>query len=219
MPELPRIVADDVTPEAVASLLAESQGSIAIISAEGGVFDIMAGRYNGNIPNLDIWLKGHSGDTVRVDRKGRDTEYIPNPAMTIGLMIQPEVLKAIAGQPTFRGKGLIARFLYAIPVSNVGSRDTDADAVPEAVITAYEDVIRTLATKLPPTGILKLTPEAKAAISTIAAETELAMREDGSLGSLRDWGGKYVAAVARIAGSAAPRQARHQRQPWPEDAD
>ena len=48
--------------------------------------------------------------------------------------------------------------------------------------------------------VLKLTPEAMAAIATIEAETELALREDGPLASLRDWGGKYVAAVARIAG-------------------
>ena len=32
-----------------------------------------------------------------------------------------------------------------------------------------------------------------AAIETIEAETELALRDDGALASLRDWGGKYVA--------------------------
>ena len=80
VPELPRLVADDVTPEAVASLLAECGGSIAVVSAEGGVFDIIAGRYNGNIPNMDVWLKGHSGDMIRVDRKGRPPEYIRKPA-------------------------------------------------------------------------------------------------------------------------------------------
>ena len=93
------MVADDVTPEAVASLLAECGGSIAVVSAEGGVFDIIAGRYSGNIPNMDVWLKGHSGDMIRVDRKGRPPEYIRKPAMTLGLMIQPDVLKSIAAQP------------------------------------------------------------------------------------------------------------------------
>ena len=57
VPQLPRLVADDVTPEAVASLLHECGGSIAVVSAEGGVFDIIAGRYSGNIPNMDVWLK------------------------------------------------------------------------------------------------------------------------------------------------------------------
>ena len=42
----PRLVADDITPEAAASLLAEQGGRLAIISAEGGIFDIIAGRYS-----------------------------------------------------------------------------------------------------------------------------------------------------------------------------
>ena len=101
VPPVPRLVADDVTPEAAASLLAEQRGRLAIISAEGGIFDIIAGRYNGNVPNMDLWLKGHSGDMIRVDRKGRPPEYIPRPALTLGLMIQPEVLGAIAAQRSF----------------------------------------------------------------------------------------------------------------------
>ena len=30
---------------------------------------------------------------IRIDRKGRPPEYIPRPALTLGLMIQPEVLR------------------------------------------------------------------------------------------------------------------------------
>jgi hypothetical protein len=36
----------DITPEAAASLLAEQGGRLAIISAEGGIFDIIGGRYS-----------------------------------------------------------------------------------------------------------------------------------------------------------------------------
>jgi replicative DNA helicase len=170
------------------------------------VFDIIAGRYNGNIPNMDVWLKGHSGDMIRVDRKGRPPEYIRKPAMTLGLMIQHEVLKTIAAQPSFRGRGLVARFLYTMPVSNVGYRKTNTDAVPDHVLTAYNTVIRGLAKELQkrnpddPPHVLKLTPEAMTAIATLEAETELALREGGALANLRDWGGKYVGTIARIAG-------------------
>jgi hypothetical protein len=50
--------------ELVPCLVARLQqvgGRLAIISAEGGVFDIIAGRYTNNVPNMDLWLKGHSG--------------------------------------------------------------------------------------------------------------------------------------------------------------
>jgi hypothetical protein len=87
VPAVPRIVADDVTPEAAASLLAEHAGRLAIMSAEGGIFDIIAGRYS-RLPNMDLWLKGHSGDPVKVERKGREPEYVRRPALTLGLMIQ-----------------------------------------------------------------------------------------------------------------------------------
>ena len=62
VPPIPRLLADDITPEAAASLLAEQGGPLAIISAEGGIFDIIAGRYSSKaIPNMDLWLKAQLG--------------------------------------------------------------------------------------------------------------------------------------------------------------
>ena len=101
VPSVPRIVADDITPEAAGSLMADQHGRLAILSAEGGVFDILAGRYSGERANLDVFLKGHAGDTLKVDRKGRPPEYIPRPALTVSVMIQPAVLVAIAKNGAF----------------------------------------------------------------------------------------------------------------------
>jgi replicative DNA helicase len=37
----------------------------------------MAGRYNQQVgPNLGVYLKGHAGDLLRVDRRGRPPEYV-----------------------------------------------------------------------------------------------------------------------------------------------
>jgi hypothetical protein len=204
VPEIPRIFADDATPESVASLLAAQKGRLAILSAEGGVFDIIAGRYNGNVPNLDVWLKGHSGDPIRIDRKGRLPEYIPRPALTLGLMIQPEVLKSIAKHRVFRGRGLLARFLYAMPVSRVGWRAIATDPMPPDVVNAYTAHIETLASGLVgwagDPGVLMLTPKAREAIEIIEAAVEPSLADDGELGALKDWGSKFVGAIARIAG-------------------
>ena len=61
----------DATPEALAGLLA-TYGRIALVSPEGDVFDQMAGRYNQAVgPNLGVYLKGHAGDLLRIDRRGR----------------------------------------------------------------------------------------------------------------------------------------------------
>ena len=105
---------------------------------------------------------------------------------------------------SFRGRGLIARFLYAMPVSRVGYRKTGAAPLPEAVQAAYDTHLQKLATGLAgwlgDPAVLMLTPEAHAAIEVIEAEVEPALRDDGKLADLKDWGSKYVGAVARIAG-------------------
>lgn len=203
VPAVPRIVADDITPEAATSLLADQGGRLAIISSEGGIFDIIAGRYSNNIPCLDLWLKGHSGDMIRVDRKGRDPEYIKRPALTLGLMLQPATLSSVGANRTFRGRGLLARFLYAMPRSYVGRRRSDAQPVPAAVREAYQTamhgLVRDLAGWTDPM-VLQLQPEAAAEVVRLEEWIEPMLGEDGELGGLADWGSKFLGAIMRIAG-------------------
>ncbi len=89
VPTPPRLFTADVTPEKLASMLHENRGRMAVLSAEGGIFDLMAGRYSSGIPNLDVYLAGHAGDPIRVDRRGRSPEYVDRPALTMGLAVQP----------------------------------------------------------------------------------------------------------------------------------
>src|SRR5690606_17867387 len=145
VPSVPRLLADDVTPEALGSLLAEHHGRIAIMSAEGGIFATLAGRYSNNVPSLDVWLKGHSGDPIRVDRKGRAPEWVDRPALTACLMLQPTILAAIGRNPDFRGRGLLARALFALPASKLGQREADPPPVPEGVAMAYGAALADLA--------------------------------------------------------------------------
>jgi len=68
IPMQPQIWTSDATPERLGALLAEHGECMAWLSSEGGVFDLLQGRYSNGIPNLDLVLKAHSGDTERVDR-------------------------------------------------------------------------------------------------------------------------------------------------------
>lgn len=56
VPPVPRLIADDVTTEAAASLLAEQGGRLAVLSAEGGIFSTLAGRYSGGVASLEVFL-------------------------------------------------------------------------------------------------------------------------------------------------------------------
>ena len=217
VPNPPRLLADDATVEAVASLLAEQNGRLAILSAEGDLFDIMAGRYSASrTPNFGVFLKGWSGDDLRVDRKGRSPEHVEQPALTLGLAVQPEVLSSISRQPGFRGRGLLARFLYALPPSNVGRRLTNTPPVPEAVEACYAAEMLTLLTtmaELQEPVSLTLAPAAARCFERFEAALEPRLHPDtGDLGHVADWGAKLAGHTARIAGLL--HLATHLRDGW-----
>jgi Protein of unknown function (DUF3987)/Toprim-like len=202
IPVMPKLVADDVTPEAAASLLAEQGGRLAVLSAEGGCFSTLAGRYS-STPNLEVFLKGHSGDMLRVDRKGRPPEHIAHPALTLGLAVQPQVLRDIATMSGFRGRGLLARILYSIPPNTVGTRKIRTDPIPEDVRDTYAASVRALVLTLAEwddPAVLMLTPEAAELLLTTAEELEPRLSPDGDLGHIADWASKLIGATARIAG-------------------
>ena len=59
----PRFLFDDCTPEKLASLLAQHGGRMAILSPEGGIIELMAGRYSDSrASNLGVYLKAHAAD-------------------------------------------------------------------------------------------------------------------------------------------------------------
>ena len=208
LPVAPKLWTADATPEQLA-VLAHQQGErIAIISDEGGVFDLMAGRYNGGIPNLDFVLQAHSGSAVRVDRASRPAILMHAPSLTIGLSPQPEVLQGLAGKPGFRGRGLLARFAFALPQSRVGHRELIAKPVPEQVRAAYAAGVRWLVEKelrrdaddKPLAHVLRLTAAAHDRWKAFQHAIEEMMADGGELAHLRDWAGKLPGLALRIVG-------------------
>ncbi|MBB2909144.1 hypothetical protein FHS43_000390 [Streptosporangium becharense] len=202
VPVEPRLVSDDATPETATTLLTEQGGRLAVLSAEGGIFATLAGRYSGT-PNLDLFLKGHAGDLLIVDRRDR-RERVDNPALTLGLAVQPEIITEIAKSPGFRGKGLLGRILYSLPASNVGYREIEPDPIPELVTAVYaanlERLVLTMHGWTDPARLI-LSPEAAELFAKQRRHTEPRLRpETGDLGHIADWAAKFDGAVARIAG-------------------
>ena len=194
-----RFFADDCSSEALTSLIANNGGIFSVISTEGGIFDIMAGRYS-NKTNIDVWLKGHCGDSIRVDRLGREPEYIPHPALSAILTIQPSVLDEIMTNATMTGRGLIARFLYASPPSRIGSRIFCAPPIPADIGEAYRNMVfQMMAIPRPEQpSVLTLSEKATELISEHFAKHELFLAGEGQI--ISDWAAKYIGAVLRIAG-------------------
>ncbi len=143
-----------------------------------------------------------------------------DPALTVGLAIQPAVLRAIAEREGFRGRGLLARFLFCLPTSFVGHRKIGTPATPQEVIERYDadmtELVLSLAQWTDP-ALLTLTPEAAALLIEFERELEPHLGPGGDLHHLADWGSKLAGAVVRIAGLL--HLATHLRTGWREPID
>ncbi|KJJ71703.1 YfjI family protein [Clostridium sp. FS41] len=194
-----RLIADDITPEALVSLMYENGGKMAIVSTEGGIFDMAAGRYSDKT-NIDVFLKAYSGDMIMVDRKGRSSECIPDPALTILLTVQPSVIEEIMNNKEMSGRGFVARFLYALPVSRIGRRSYRVKPIPEKVKADFDDLICRLL-DIPDIGeprVLHLSREADKLAEDFFHEIETGLTED--LEEIEGWAGKLHGQTMRIAG-------------------
>ncbi|MBI3843636.1 MAG: DUF3987 domain-containing protein [Planctomycetes bacterium] len=223
VPVRPRYLADDCSQEKLATLLQDNGGRMGILSAEGELFELMAGRYSKNgAPNLGVYLKAHSGDTLRIDRIGRPPEFIERPALTIGLTVQPEVIRSLADKPGFRGRGLLARFLYSMPESLVGRRVIDPPTVPAAVRAAYHRNVDALLdlpfgnddAGKPAPHVLTLDNEAQAVRREFEIAIEPTLAAFAYFDAIPDWGGKLVGAVIRIGGLLHVAEHGEHGAPW-----
>jgi len=223
VPVYPKFWCQDVTPEHLGTLLNVHAEKMSILSAEGGIFDIIGGRYSNGIGNLDLFLQAHSGDPVRVDRGSREPVFLDNPCLTMGLSPQPEVLRGLIDKPGFRGKGLLARFFYFLPKSNLGNRGLDSKPVPEALKAGYQDLIYRLLDITPGEDKhgkrqpynLNLSGTAYQMWADFYMANENELREGGRFEHLTDWAGKLPGAVIRIAGLL--HCAENPVQPWTRD--
>lgn len=230
IPKRPKYVVDDITPETVATTLADQGGRVAVMSSEGDIFAIMAGRYS-SAPNIGVYKKGHAGDELRVDRRNR-SEYVPRPAITMGITTQPEVMRSFGQNAVFRSEGLLARFFYALPRSTVGNRKSDTDPIPDTVKTVYYHRVLNLFDQLHSrnnrntrnedaaprsddyrnssndlykydsnnTLYIEISEEGRALFFTFKDWLEPQLGPYGAFNALEDWANKLPGGVLRIAG-------------------
>ncbi|MGD9721417.1 MAG: DUF3987 domain-containing protein [Pirellulales bacterium] len=199
-PVLPRLIVDDATSEKLGMMLAEQGGRIASMSPEGGVFDLMAGLYSKNgLPQFGVYLMGHSGDNLKSDRVSRSSVYVERPALTCAYAMQPQVIVGLAANAAFRGRGLLARFLYAAPQSWIGRRLIAPPPVPDTVRDAYHGTVKAMADIQEEKITLNLAAEAAAALEEWEAGIEAMLADGGQMEIMRDWGGKLAGATLRLA--------------------
>lgn len=208
MPErmfAPRAYLNDATVERLQMVLAEQGGRAAVLADEAAILNTLASNYGGaGGPALDVLLTGHSGGDVRVERASRSA-FVTRAAVTLGLMLQPDLVNEVAGSNKFKASGMSARFLYFVPRPFVGGRDVRRFAgLPTGVRDRYARCIDELlpnpmdGPNLPP-RVVPLSAGALELWFDFAQECETGLAEGGALAAISDLGAKLAGTAARIA--------------------
>lgn len=196
-----RIIVDDVTTEALVKIMKENEERISIVTAEGGIFGMLAGRYN-NQPNIDIVLKAYSGEPYSSDRIGRKGEGLNNPLLTLLIMTQPVVVDEAMQNKEFRERGLLARFMYSLPGSKVGKRTYKSKPISQSVREDYDILTNRLLSlrdwKFETGTNIRFSKEADKLSENFANEIESKLLDDYE--EIEDWAGKFHGQTMRIAG-------------------
>ena len=201
-------------------MLAEQNERVAVVSEEAGsLFAQVAGRYSKNADvDLDLWLKGYDGGTTRVGRISRKQVSLERPSITAIVTPQPSLLRGLAEHPEFRGRGFIARWLFVLPESLVGTRSYRNRPVSPESRDAYVEAIKCLARLTVPE--VRDVPAVCLEGQALDLWTEFHDRYEreqgvgGRLEHMRDWASKLAGKVARIAACFHVLEHRNQEQPW-----
>jgi hypothetical protein len=204
VPDEPRFIIQDISPEKLGEMLAKQNGRLALLSAEGGVFGAMAGRYEANkkggpSAGLDVWLGAHNGEAIRVDRIGRPSDFVEHAYLTIGIAAQPAVIRGLMADAEMRGRGVLARFNYSIPTSMVGYQNARALPFTQEMQEAWNSRVLTMARSFACGGRVILSVDAEEILTQYYETIVPRMRQSGDLYPVADWVSKHRGRVARIA--------------------
>lgn len=207
IPNKPDIFIEDCTPEKLAMKLQDNDERTTLISSEGAFFDDLA-RYSGGVVNLNVCLKAHCGDPLKIDRVSSDPVYLERPLMSIIITPQPSVLTDLSSKPILRERGLLARFLCTVPKPVIGTRTHEGVPVPEKAKCDYEKNIKKLLDReilrdgegYPTNRVLKLAPKALEYFKHFQRELEFESSPGRPLEHFTDFSSKAAGASARIAG-------------------
>jgi replicative DNA helicase len=208
IPELPRILADDATPEAVATLLAAHGERLAIMSTEADLFDMVLKGKQGTRVNFNVYLKAWSGDSLIRDRKGGsesgpEMTNLHHPLMTVACTVQPSVLARLSHDEEMANRGFSARFMMAMPEGRVGHRDqamrfTDTRIPTTDIYNATASALADQWANWDKTEIT-VTDAARDELRAFLEAKEPQLVKGGRYEHLAEWSSKLYGSMARYA--------------------
>ena len=201
--EPPRLLADNVTAEALGGLLATHQ-RMAIIAGEGTFLENTLGRYDAKgSANLGTVCSAYGGEPIIVDRR-RGSERVDRPLLTIFIAAQEHVLRDLVENQTAKSQGVVNRFAYCVPRSLQGGREMRPHRAPAELLAAWSEMVdhvHDVISVIPSREVrLELSAGARDALDAYREAQEPRLREDGDLRPIADLVTRDPGRAVRIAG-------------------
>jgi len=207
-PPTGELIVTDITPEKMATALAENGEVCAFISDEGGaMLSVDRYRASGRTANMDLYLKAWSGRKCVVKRQTGPSVSLRRPLITICIGAQPESWEKAMDDDEFRYRGLGARFMSVNPRPYVEQRveDLERDVYDLDVADIYGERLTRLAARFHSWGHqyaaqLVLDVEARRYWSDWANDRRDLFLTGGRLDNELQWWSKLKDTVIRVAG-------------------
>ena len=199
-----RMMTSDITPERLATLMAESGDAISVVSDEGGPLNIDRYGDKSRGSNIDLYLKAWSGKRHSQDRQKAPSVLLRRPLLTFVLGAQPEAWDTAMADVEFRTRGLGARFMTCRPPQMAHQRvddldrdvwDQDAD---DAYVIRLGDMARRFASWQMPATV-HTSMEARSAWARWANRVNARTRPGGDMDHDIGWTSKLKTTVLRVS--------------------
>lgn len=142
----PRLIVEDVTTEALVSILSQQEGVVSQISMDArAVVKNLLGRHRNGQTEEHIHIPAWSGDPITVDRVTRaPIPPILDPCFSMFLAIQPDLFRELI-RPDFIESGFFARCLFVSSLDD-NPRSILGTEYNSEVVQCYHDFLRSVAT-------------------------------------------------------------------------
>jgi hypothetical protein len=201
----PRFRVADVTKEALAVAMQGQPGeAVASMSSEArGIFSIVKGRYGKEGGDEDFYCSGYSGDTLTVDRIGRQRVTLRRPCLSILWMVQPDAARSALANPSLMESGMMPRFLMFDPKAEPKERFEHPAPIDPSILSAWSNLIRALVSTYRNNGkepaTVKPSAEATAALDEFERETVRRRQRAGDLADVASFVSRWAENAHRLA--------------------
>lgn len=198
----------DATPEAVVTRAGTQGGRAALLSAEAGLLENIAGRYSEGAVKAEFFNSAYDAEPYEGSRVGDPGRDIPRPWATILQVIQPSAARIMLDSRVMASRGFLARWLlFVAPPTPYVARTTMPDPDP-AVLAGWSRAINGIWHGPDWTSRHHIeVPQSARSIftgfelETIAPAMRIAQTEGATM--MMNWLGKLAMTTWRIAGLLA----------------